>query len=75
VGDVELVVRIILLEIRQILLVLQILLILLILSIPIRIIVVGAIRLRSYVTAAQQKQSKQSNCQEEIFHRTALPQS
>jgi len=71
----ELVVRIILLQIRQILLPLQILLILLILSIPIWIIVVGAKRLRSYVTAAQQKQSKQSNCQEEIFHRTALPQS
>jgi hypothetical protein len=47
VHHMELVVGIILLQIRQILLVLQILLILLILSIQIWIIVVGAIRLRS----------------------------
>jgi hypothetical protein len=57
----ELVVRIILLQIRQILLPLQILLILLILSIPIWIVVGEAIRLRLKVPGAQNKKAQQCN--------------
>jgi hypothetical protein len=68
VHHMELVVRIVLLQILLPLQIMLILQILLILNVPIGI-VIGTICLCLKVAGSQSEQSEQCNCQEEIFHR------